>query len=90
MRIVLTKLRQFWHARGRVLDSNSLNFETLLHNFTSISTICQNFIAIRPAATVNLCGQNLGEEEENNKLRRIIIRSNGAKNNKSHHFVWET
>ena len=36
---------------GQPSDIMILNFETLLHNFTSISTISPNFRTIRPVVT---------------------------------------
>ena len=44
-----------------------LNFETLFHNFTSISTISPNYRTIRPVVTENSSGQNLsGKRKKNN------------------------
>ena len=77
----------FGHARGPALVSNILNFETLLHNFTSISTISLYFRTIRPVVTENSSGQNLGGKKKKQKKRKKKKRS---KNDKSLHFLWET
>ena len=50
----------FGHARGPALESNILNFETLMHKFTSLSTLSLYFRTIRPVVTENSPSQNLG------------------------------
>ena len=44
-----------------------LNFETLLHNFTSISIISPNYRTIRPVVTENSSGQNLSGKRKKKK-----------------------
>ena len=69
----------FWHARGPALESDILNFETLFHNFTPISTISQNVRTIRPVVTENTSGQNLGRKKKKwKKKKRIVIRRRNA------------
>ena len=63
----------FGQARGPALESDILNFKTLLHKFTSISTMFPNFRTIRPVAIEISTGQNLsgknGEEKEEEKVK---------------------
>ena len=81
----------FEHANGPALESDILNFETLLHNFTSISTIFQNFRTIRPAVTENSSGQNFGRKKKKRKKRKKKNNNKKrSKNNKSPHFIWES
>ena len=72
--------RFFGHARGPALESDNWNFETLLHNFTSISTLSSIFRTIGTVVTKNSSGQNLAERNRSRrKGRRRRIRRNGAK-----------
>ena len=74
------------------LESDIWNFETLLHNFTSISNISPNFRTISPVVTEISSGQHLGRKKKKCKKKR---KENNKKkrrneNNKSPHFVWDT
>ena len=65
-------------SMGPGLEPNILNFETLMHNFTSLSTISPNFRTICPVVTENLSRQNLDreeevEEKEEKQLKILII-----------------
>ena len=57
----------FGLARGLSLESDIFSFETILNNFTSISTISQNFRIIRTVVTENSPGQNLGRKKKKQK-----------------------
>ena len=58
------------------LESGILNCKTLLHNFTSISTISQNLRTICPVVTEISVWQNFGrkkkEEEEKEEKKKNI------------------
>ena len=62
-------LAVFGHAYGPALESDTLHFKTLLHNFTSISIMIQNFRKIGPVVTENSSGQNLGGKKKKPKKR---------------------
>ena len=57
---------------GPVLESNTLNFETLMHNFTSLSTISPNFRTICPVVTENLSRQNLDRRRRSGRKRKQL------------------
>ena len=54
-----------------------LNFETLLHNFTFISTISPNYRTTRPVVTENSSGQTLSGKRKKKKKKK-----NNNNNNK--------
>ena len=60
----------FDHACGPALESDILNVEILLYNFTSISNISQNFRTIRSMVTKNSVGQNLGGKKKKWKKKK--------------------
>ena len=51
------------------IECGILNFETLLHNFTSISTISPNFRTIRPVNTENSSAHNLGRRKRSGRKK---------------------
>ena len=60
-----TPVGQPWrHDCWLALESDILNYETLLHNFTSISTISPYFKTIRPEVTNNLLRTTFGRKEK--------------------------
>ena len=60
------------HARRPALRSNIVNFETLLHNFASISIISRNFGKIDWMVTENSSEQNL-DVKKKKKWNNIYI-----------------
>ena len=74
--ILSKKLAVFWLACGAFIESDIFNFETLLNNFTSFSTISPNFRTTHPVVTENSSRQNLGGKKKKWKKKqkkRIII-----------------
>ena len=64
---ILEKIGWFWAhpwASCRVR-----HFETLLHNFTYISTKSSNFRTIHPMVNENSCGQTLAERKRSRRRR---------------------
>ena len=51
------------------IESDNLNFETLLHNFTSISTISPNFRTICPLNTENSSSHDLGRRKRSGRKK---------------------
>ena len=71
------------HTRGAALESDILNFKTLLHKFTSISTMFPNFRRIRPVVIEISARQNLSRKKEEEKEDKKKMNKKRSKNGNS-------